>query len=171
MPPLSFGENAECDSNFVSSADVSGETRQLDAGHGSVTITQIKVTLQLKITIWVPPDVSRHVTDHEDGHRRISQHYYQTADELAHHVAAPYLGKQIRISGADLNAESRKALLQVSHEIADEYSKEVNPEPAQLLYDSITDHGRSGVIAADAVSHALKNASVEAPASPANSGH
>jgi len=171
MPPLAAGENAECESNFLSSADVGGETRQLDTTHGTVTITHVKVNLQLKITIWVPPDVNPHVADHEDGHRRISEYYYQSADELAHRVAVPYLGKEIEISGADLNAESSKALLQASHEIADEYSKEVNPEPTQLLYDSITDHGRSGVIAADAVSHALKNASVEAPASPANSGH
>ena len=171
MPPLSLGENAECDSNFLSSADVSGETRQLDATHGTVTITQVKITLQLKITVWVPPDVDQHVTDHEDGHRRISEYYYEAADKIAKQAAAPYLGKQIEISGADLNAESNKALLQAGHEIADEYSKEVNPEPTQLLYDSITDHGRSGVIAADAVSHALKNAAIEAPGSPANPGN
>ena len=53
MPPLNPGEYAECDSNFLSSAKVGGETRQTDATHGTVTITRIKVTLQLNIAIWV----------------------------------------------------------------------------------------------------------------------
>ena len=168
MPPLPPGENAECDSDFASNASVGGQTRRTDAAHATVTITQIKVTLWLKITIWVPTDVSQHVIEHEEGHRQISEYYYQTADKIAERIAATYMGKQIDVTGTDLNAESSKALQQIGAEITAEYNKELNPQPTQLLYDSITDHSRNGVVAKDAAAHALKNATIEStqPASP-----
>jgi hypothetical protein len=161
MPPLSPGESAECDSNFVSNANVAGETRQTDATHATVTINQIKIDLQLNITIWTTADASPHVIEHEDGHRQISEYYYATADKVAERVAANYMGKQIDVAGEDLNAESSKMLQQMASEITAEYNKELNPEPTQLLYDSITDHSRNDVVAKDAVAHALKNVSVE----------
>ncbi len=163
MPPLPAGENAECDSNFKSNATVGGQPRRTDATHATLTITQINVTLQLDINIWVPADATQHVIDHEDGHRRISEYYYQHADEIAGRVAASYLGKQIPISGDDLGAASRQALQDAGAEITEEYSKELNSNPAQLLYDSITDHSRNEVVYTDAVDHAVKNVAVEAP--------
>jgi hypothetical protein len=168
MPPLTAGENAECVSDFISNANVSGLTRRADATHGIVTVSQIKVTLQLNITIWVPAEVTPHVVEHEQGHRQISEYYYQTADKVAERVAAAYMGKEIEVAGADLNAESMKALQQMGAEITEEYDRELNPEPTQLLYDSITDHSRNEVVVQDAVDHALKNASIESdpPASP-----
>jgi hypothetical protein len=161
MPPLSSGENAACDSNFQSSASVGGETRQTDATHGTVTVTQVKMTLQLNITIWTPNGVTSHVMEHEEGHRQISEFYYQTAEKVAGRVASTYMGKQFEISGADLNTESNKMLQQMATEITDEYIRELNPEPTQLLYDTITDHSRNEVVVHDAVAAALKNVATE----------
>ena len=161
MPPLAWGENAECDSDFESNASVRGESRQTDATQAIVTITQVKVTLQLNINIWVPAGATQHVIEHEEGHRQISEYYYQTADKLAERIAAAYLGKEVEISGADLGAESNKILQQMATEITAEYNKELNPGPTQLLYDDITDHGRNDVAVKDAVAHALKNIVIE----------
>lgn len=161
MPPLSPGEYAECDSNFLSSAKVGGETRQTDATHGTITITRINVTLQLNVTIWAPAGATQHVMEHEQGHRQISEFYYQTADQVAGRIAVAYMGKQVEITGANPDAESTRMLEQMAHEITEEYNKELNPEPTQLLYDGITDHGRNEVVVKDAVAHALKNVSIE----------
>ena len=161
MPPLAPGENAECDSNFLSNASVRGDSRQTDATHATVTIKQIKVTLQLNISIWVPTGVTQHVIEHEEGHRQISEYYYQTADKLAERIAATYTGKQVEITGTDLGAESSKMLRQMATDITDEYNREINPGPTQLLYDAITDHGRNEVVVKDAVTHALKNIAIE----------
>ena len=161
MPPLATGESAECDSNFLSSATVRGEPRKTDATHATVTITQIKVTLQLNINIWVPTGVTQHVIEHEEGHRQISEYYYQTADKLAEHIAAKYMGRQVDITGTDLGAESSKMLQQVATNITGEYNKELNPGPTQLLYDAITDHGRNDTVVKDAVAHAIKNVTLE----------
>jgi hypothetical protein len=171
MPPLAPGENAECDSDFRSSASVRGESRQTDGAHATVTITQISVTLQLNINIWVPTGVTQHVVEHEDGHRQVSEYYYQTADKLAERIAATYMGKQVEISGSDLGAESNKMLHQLATEITDEYNKQLNPGPAQLLYDSITEHGRNEVAVREAVDHALRNIAIEAAPSATNPGN
>jgi hypothetical protein len=172
MPPLNAGEKAECVSDFNSNANVSGQTRRTDATHATLTIAQISVTLQLNITIWVPTEVTQRVIDHENGHRQISEYYYRAADKLAGRIAASYMGRQVEIAGTDLNAESTKALKQIATDISDEYERELNSEPAQLLYDSITDHSRNDVLVQDAVDHALKNISMESPqpASPGQSG-
>lgn len=161
MPPLNPGENAECGSDFISNADLSGQTRRADATHGTVTVMRIKVELQLNIAIWVPVGVTQHVIDHEEGHRQISEYYYRTADNLAERIAANYMGKEVEIAGTDLNAESTKALQQMAEEITEEYNRELNTEPTQLLYDAITDHSRNEVVAQEAVDHAIKNTSVE----------
>jgi len=161
MPPLAPGETAVCDSNFLSNASVSGESRQTDATHATVTITQIKVTLQLNINIWVPTAATQHLIEHEEGHRQISEYYYQTADKLAAQIAATYMGRQIEITGTDLGAESSKMLQQMATDITAEYNNELNPGPTQLLYDSITDHGRNDTVVKDAVAHAIKNVTIE----------
>jgi hypothetical protein len=171
MPPLTANESAECDSQFLSSASVRGESRPTDATHATVTITQIKVTLQLNITIWVPTGRTQHVIEHEDGHRQVSEYYYQTADQLAERIAATYMGKQVEITGTDLGAESSKMLRQMAAAITNEYNKELNPGPAQLLYDSITDHGRNEVVVKDAVAHALKNTTIESTQPVTNPGN
>jgi hypothetical protein len=163
MPSLAPQETAECDSSFRSGASVRGESRKSDATHATLTVTQVKVTLQLNINIWVPISASPQLIDHEEGHRQISEYYYQTADKLAEQIAATYIGKQVEISGTDLNAESNKALQQIATEITDEYNQQLNPAPTQLFYDSISDHGRNGTIAQDAVAHALKNIPLESP--------
>jgi hypothetical protein len=171
MPPLHSGESAECDSDFLSNASVGGKSRQMDATHATLTVTQIKVTLQLFITIWVPTGVSQHVIEHEEGHRQVSEYYYQTAGKLAERIAATYMGKQVEIAGVDLTAESNKALQQMAAEITDEYNKELNPGPTQLLYDAITDHGRNEVVVKDAIAHALKNTTIESTQPATNPGN
>jgi hypothetical protein len=161
MPPLGEGETAECESNFTSSASVSGQSRRTDASHAMLTITQVKVTLGLEINIWLPMDATQHVIEHEDGHRQISEYYYQNADKLAERIAATYMGKKMLVTGSDLDAELNNSLKQAGAEITDEYDKELNSETTQLRYDDITDHSRNEVSAADAVDQALKDASVD----------
>lgn len=163
MPPLPAGESAECDSSFESKADVGGKSFRKDPTHAVVTVTQVTVTLQLDITVWLPQGASQHVVDHEDGHRQISEYYYQNADQIAGRVAERYLGRQIEVSGPDLDAAVHTALQDTGGEITEDYNKELNTNPTQLLYDSITDHARNDTVATDAVAHALKNVAIEGP--------
>jgi hypothetical protein len=171
MPPLAPGETAVCDSSFLSNASVSGESRQTDATHATVTITQVKVTLRLNINIWVPAGATQHLIEHEEGHRQISEHYYQTADKLAERIAGAYMGRQLDITGADLGAESSKMLQQMAADVTAEYNKELDPGLTQLLYDTITDHGRNDTVVKDAVAHAIKNVAIESAQPTTNPGN
>jgi len=162
MPPLaSSDEIAQCESDFTANANVGGQAQRTDSTHAVITVSQISITLQLNVIIWVPEGVSQRVMDHEQGHRQISEYYYQSADNLAAQIAANYMGKQVTINGPDLDAAFHKALQDIGGEITEEYDKQLDPNPAQLLYDSITDHSRNDVAVQDAVEHAVKNVAVE----------
>ena len=157
MPPLAEGEEAECDSNFVSNASLKAQTKRINAAQAALTVTEVKVTLQLKINIWVPQGATQHVMEHEQGHQQISEHYYQTADNVAEQIATPYLGKPVSVSGADLDGEVNQALQKMGAEITAEYSHRLNPGPAQQRFDEITDHSHNDVSASYAVAQALKD--------------
>jgi len=163
MPPLTEGEYAACDSNFLSNVTVAGQRRQSDATHATISVTHIKMDLQLNLTIWEPSGASERVTEHEEGHRQISEYYYQTADKLAERIATTYVGRQVSIAGTDLQVESNSFLQQTAAAITADYTRQLNPGPTQLLYDSITDHSRNEVVVKDAVAHAIKNAAIESP--------
>lgn len=156
MPPLHAGEQAQCESNFMSGAMVSSQRRRTGATSAMVTVTQVKMMLQLGITIWVPDDVTQKVLEHEEGHRQISESYYASADQLARRIAASYIGKQVTVTGDDLDAEANKMLQQIGADITAEYSRQLDPEPAQLRYDAITDHARNDVLASDALTQVLR---------------
>jgi hypothetical protein len=163
MPPLSPGELAVCDSDFTSSASLRAESHPVDGTHAMLSITGVNVTLQASITIWTPAGASAHVVEHEQGHRQISEYYYKTADKLAQEIAESYVGRQVPISGGDLNGEANAALRELAAEFTAEYGKRLDPDPAQELYDSITDHSRNQTPVDEAVSIALKDAEVTAP--------
>jgi hypothetical protein len=135
----------------MSSALVSGQTRRTGVTTATLSITQVKMKLGLAITIWVPDGVTQKVLEHEEGHRRISEFFYQDADRLAARVAATYIGRQLNITGNDLNSEANKALQQIGDEITAEYTRQLDPGPAQLRYDDITDHARNEVLVQDAI--------------------
>jgi hypothetical protein len=157
MPSLSGLETAITDTNFISDANVMGQSKRIDATHASVTVTGVKVTLELKINIWVPAGASQHVIEHEQGHREISEYYYRTANGVAAQVAAGYIGKQFSVSGANLDGQVGKLLEKLGDEITGEYNEKLNPNPAQQRYDDITDHSRYDIEASDAVSRVLKD--------------
>ena len=169
MPTLAYGEEAVCDSNFSSNTNVGGESRNSDATHATVTITKVQMTLQLSINIWVPTGVTQHVVEHEDGHRQISESYYQTADKLAERIAATYMGKQIDISGTDLVAQFEPVVHQTATDITNEYDKTLSVAATQQYYDVITDHGRNDSDMKEAVTAAVENTKIVSIQSP--TGH
>jgi hypothetical protein len=160
MPSLAYGEEAVCDSNFSSQTTVGGLSEKIDDTHATVTITTVKMILQLSVNIWVPFGVSQHVVEHENGHRQISEYYYQAADKLADRVASTYIGTKIDIAGADLNAQFDKALGQAANDITAEFDKNINLAATQQYYDTITDHGRSESDAKQAVVAAVANTKI-----------
>jgi hypothetical protein len=170
MPTLAYGEEAVCDSNLTSNTSVGGESQKTDATHATVTITKVKMILQLSINVWVPSGATQHVVEHKDGHRQISEYYYQGADKLAERIAATYMGKQIDINGTDLDAQLETALHQTATDITHEFDQELSFAATQQYYDVITDHGRNESDVKEAVAAAVENVkmvSIQPPATTA----
>lgn len=163
MPPLKPGEVAVCDSDFTSNAALSGENHRTDGTHATLTVTGAKITLQANVTIWIPVGASEAVIQHEQGHRQISEYYYRTADKVAEQIAETYVGRQVPITGADLDSEATVALRELAKEFTNEYGDQLNPDPAQELFDTMTDHSRNETPVSDAVTAAIKDAEITAP--------
>jgi hypothetical protein len=156
MPPVQPPELAECDSEFLAVASVGAQAKQTGPTQAMATITQIDVKLNLNIVVWLPTNTTQHITDHEEGHHQISQAFYQNADKVAARIAQQYVGKQFPLSGTDLRGALSKALQTYDDEISNEYLKEITPEPTQLRYDAINDHGRNDVAVNVAMAQALQ---------------
>lgn len=170
VPALAYGEEAVCDSNLTSNATVGGESRRTDSTHATVTITKVKMILALSINVWVPNGATQHVVEHEDGHRQISEYYYEGADKLAERIAATYVGEQIGVDGTDLDAQLEKVLHQTATDITHEFDQELSLAATQQYYDTITDHGRNESDAKEAVAAAVENVrmvSIQPPATTA----
>jgi hypothetical protein len=162
MPPLHSGEAAVCDSDFIARSSVRGQPRRTDSTHAMLIITNVMMTLQLQTNVWVPLEASQTIADHEEGHREIADYTYTTADQVAQRIAASYIGERVEVTGDDLDVAANQKLLEIATKITNAYTTQINNNSTQLLYDNITDHSRNGVIAKDAVEHAIKNAAVEA---------
>jgi hypothetical protein len=163
MPTLKPPEAALCVANFLSSASVSGQAASTDATRAKLTINRIDVTLQLNITIWLPPNPPRKIVEHEEGHRQIAEYFYESADLIAKRLAQPYIGKVIELSGPDVRKALTAALNKTGEEITEAYKKQMPVERAEVRYDAITDHGRNDVPVATAVAQAIRETAVTSP--------
>ncbi|MDP1767502.1 MAG: hypothetical protein Q8L74_01725 [Nitrospirota bacterium] len=155
-PPLEGPEEAVCAGDFLSDASVGAQAMQTDATHAKGTVNRIKVTLQLNMTIWLPNNPQKWTVEHEEGHRQISEYYYQHAEPIARRVAESYLGKTFDISGRDLRRALSAAVGKISEEITNEYNRQMPIETTQARYDEITEHSRKDIPVPDAVAQALK---------------
>jgi hypothetical protein len=167
MPRLTPPETAICVGEFSSSANVGGRAARTGDTHATVTIDRIEIALRLNITIWTPHNAPRRVVDHEEGHRLISEHYYKNAADLARRIAEPYVGKKIKLDTPHFQADFKKLLQATASQITSDYNRQLSVEPAQTLYDRITDHSRNEIPFRDAIEQAIRQASSPAT-QPAN---
>jgi hypothetical protein len=155
-PTLSSPEEAVCAGDFLSDASVGAQARQTDATHARATINRIKVTLQLNITVWLPNNPQKWTVEHENGHRQISEYYYQHAETVARCIAESYIGQTVEISGRDLRKALSAAVGKIAGEITREYNRQMPVETTQDRFDTITEHSRKDIPVPDAVAQALK---------------
>jgi hypothetical protein len=160
MPKLQPREAALCAAEFLSSASVSGQAAQTDPMHAKLTINRVEMTLQLNITIWLPPNPPRIIVEHEEGHRQIAEYFYDSADLIAKGLAQPYIGKVIELSGPDVRKALTVALNKTGEAITEAYKKQMPVDLAEVRYDAITDHGRNDVPVATAVAQAIGEAAL-----------
>lgn len=163
MPSLKPPESALCAAEFLSSASVSGQAVQAGATHAKLTINRVEMTLQLKITIWLPPNPPQTIVEHEEGHRQIAEYFYAHADAIAKRLAQPYIGKVIEISGRDVRKALTAALNKTGENLTDAYNKHMPVERAEARFDAITDHSRNDIPVPAAVAQVIRETAMLHP--------
>ncbi|HWP40247.1 MAG TPA: hypothetical protein VNL70_04930 [Tepidisphaeraceae bacterium] len=165
MPRLDPKEAAVTQSFFGVETRVGGTVVQqtkLPDGQcrASIKVDQVHMTLRLRITIWLPSDAVPKLINHEEGHRRISEHFYQDAERIAREQAQALIGTIVVGSGRDCQTAGDNALKQAAQELGGRYlgKTDVPAGKAQELYDQLTAHGTNAVREDRAVRQAIEQA-------------
>lgn len=164
MPPTIPGEAGVTVSKFGCVALVQGTVIDQFPGaaqgqtHVSVRIDAVQITLHLDIREWVSDASGQKILAHEDGHRIISEHFYDHADAVAAELAHQSLGKIFTADGSDPTDAARKSLTTAARALADAYMQAVRDrsQRVQAAYDKITAHGTNSIDEMDAINQALK---------------
>lgn len=155
MPPLSRNEAAVTHSAYGVGAQVQVVVLNEDKSGGQVVsemrIESVKVDTTLGITVWLPKDASKPLTAHEEGHREISEMFYEDAEKVAREVAAPYVGRTIRGRARTPEAAREAAMTRAIGEINGKYMSRTQIPSSRVneLFDRITDHGRNSRVSVE----------------------
>lgn len=151
MPHLGPRERAITHSEFGIGAEVRvlvrGDFRQ---GRGMASVVEVDgldLDLGLEITEWLPEGAPASLVEHEDGHRRISELFYQDAEAIARRLGARYVGKSFRGEGRTVEQARRAAMDGVIRELNLDYLAATHSAASRVneLFDQITSHGRNDV--------------------------
>jgi hypothetical protein len=149
MPPLAKDEAAVCKSIFgiesAFSVEVVGEEKRGGKTLAKVKVAGVSANLSLKVAIWNPNDASKAIVEHEEGHRKISEHFYRDAEKIAEGLAREYVGKVYMAEGRDADEASRGAVDKALNELSQRYmgQTQVPSAKANEIFDEITSHGRN----------------------------
>ena len=156
MPELRKDEAAVTESSFACAVQI--EVESTTSGDNSIKtkIVGVRANLKLDVTVWVPKNATKKIRVHEDGHRYISEYFYQDAEQIAQKVAEKYIGKQLSVRSKD---DVQPAIKKAATEFCGEFlgAVEKPSQDAQEKYDQITDHGRNRVPEQRAIKEALES--------------
>jgi hypothetical protein len=163
MPKLDPKEAAVTQSFFGAESRVGGSVEQRKVGdeyHASVKVDTVEMTLTLRITIWLPKDAVPKLVNHEEGHRKISEHFYRDAEKIARKEAQGLLGRTIQGKGRDFEDAANNALQQAAQELGGRFLGQTDTPAgkAQDFYDEITAHGTNPVKEDKAIADAIRRA-------------
>jgi hypothetical protein len=163
-PPLGPGEAAVTEYRFGINSDgrfsYSGPNKPADGSDKyEVKIERIALTLDLKVTIWLPKTCPKSLEDHEDGHLKIAEAFYADADKAARLLALKVIGTKAAGEGKDIASAGGNAMEKVNQKLLEDYLDKVEKpcETAQEAFDRMTAHGtKKTPTAKDAVPLAIK---------------
>jgi len=157
-PEISPGSDANTIWSFGCAPEITWDPTPRRADSGFYwRMSEVKVLLKLPIKITLPGGASARVRAHEEGHRKISEHYYAVGAEAAQH-----LGELIKIRefySPDGEIEKAKAAMTARATMMVRYSYwnyALEPcKEANKYYDEITSHGTNRIDSNEAVAQAI----------------
>jgi hypothetical protein len=147
MPPLNAGEKAMTDGHFSCSASLQYQvvSHQSDQ-HGCTTTIQVsgvKLTLRLKVMVWLPSDVKDPLRAHETGHVRIIERVYEESEASGREMGRALDGAALTGHGSQCADAEAQAVQAGAEQICRRYINYTARGAAAVgdAYDSITSHG------------------------------
>ena len=147
MPPLKGNEAAVTQSTFECQVGVNYEvvSRKPEGGRcaTSIRLEGVRMTIHLKIVIWLPQGSPAKLKAHEEGHRQIDQRVYDGAESIARQIARAIDGQTVTGEADTCDTAEKEATKVAAGKLCRLYIEKV-AKPASRIsdtYDQITAHG------------------------------
>ena len=145
--------------NVVSKTNRDGKWRVV------AELSEVKLTLDLKNTIYLPKNAPDKLRAHEMGHARINGMIYEKAREAATEAAQHAMNRTWEGEGTDLDAAGKAATDSAVNEICRDYLKSTADRAFRIgeIYDDLTKHGTNATTIDDAIREAVQKEAEEKP--------
>jgi hypothetical protein len=148
MPELEPGLDAACAYRYGCQVamryQIISQRKQPDGRcRTAIRVFDVRPMLTLNVTIWLPEGAGEKLKAHEEGHRRIMERIYQTAEVDAAAAAKKWEGRRVDGEGETCEQAAQDLLAAASKELATEYAATVVDRARRVdaIYDELTNHG------------------------------
>jgi hypothetical protein len=157
MPALTPPESGVCKTTYELSASVTYSAERLSSTRSRIYVDALDIVTRLRFEIFTIENAPQKLRAHEEGHRAIGEHYYESATAIAEDIGHRLIGATFDGRGLDEQAAQRDAFGKVIAHIEREYMARVRVPSAAANehFDEITDHGLQPIDEAEAVRLAI----------------
>lgn len=147
--PLKPGEDATTAWNFGYAVELACRLNTMKREgakyRASFKITRVTATLTMPVTLWLPNNVNKRLSEHEDGHRQICEEIYATAEKTAERQAELMIGQVFSAEAKSLEEAQNQAIFEASSELNRLYCRDTLDYSRRIsnLYDHLTRHGKN----------------------------
>ena len=107
MPKLTPPESGVCNTTFELAASVSYSAELLSATTARVQVDELDLTTRLSFDIYTIENAPPKLIAHEEGHRKIGEHFYRDAPRIADEIGRRLIGATFEGVGVDGDAAQR----------------------------------------------------------------
>jgi hypothetical protein len=160
MPKLTPPESGVCNTTFELAASVSYSAELLSATTARVQVDELDLTTRLWFDIYTIENAPPKLIAHEEGHRKIGEHFYRDAPRIAEEIGRRLIGATFEGAGVDGDAAQRDGFEKVVASIERAYMARVRipSAAANVRYDEITNHGLHEIGEDEAIARVIRAA-------------
>lgn len=138
----------------------------------ALVVQAVKISVDLKVTVWLPDNANDKLKAHEQGHRQMAETLYKERAEKAAKAAGALVDGKRFVADADGCDQIDKAVEQtigeINKKVYESYLSQTADASARAgdFYDQITAHGRNTVDEKTAAAQAFAKQAEEARKAP-----
>lgn len=144
--------------HYTCHADFTFQARSNTAGQSiRLFVESVKIELGLSVHIIEPEHPYDFLSRHEEGHRKLYEHFYRFAPQIAGNIGKTMIGREFNSAEADVEAAKAKAQRTAENLFRMQYLANIEPvaREANQYYDQLTDPGRGHVDVDKAIQEAI----------------